>query len=287
MGFGCSEALADFVPDSQIKQASIEHAPYQTEESWVDSVAEASAAGAELAEPDAENIARGSDPTVTHAGLSEINDAGQPNGVQSHAHQDIPALPSQGSAGDSAGNTAGDCWDPAMAGADKSIAEEGYEMVPRPQDEVDNPSLLQPTEKRNWADEMPPEAATGNQAGEGWDVKAPGEQLDNTWSGGDATAAAGAVTTGGGVFDGASGGPGQEEGDGFSQVAGRQRARGGRGGRRGGEGPRGPGRGAFRGNGEFRGRGAFRGDRGEFRGRGGRGRGPRGGSGGEGPLRGS
>ena len=159
-------------------------------------------------------------------------------------------------------------------------------MVPRPQDEVETPASANPVQEKStsWADEPPAyEAApSGNLAGESWDVKAAGDQTDNSWARE-------------GWGDGAAdvGGAAQEEGDGFHEVPGRHRGRGGRG--RGGDGEfrgRGRGRGGFRGDGEFRGRGrgGFRGGRGEmgeFRGRGGgyRGRGFRGGA--EGQTRGS
>lgn len=206
--------------------------------------------------------------------------------------------PPQGDSGDAAGNAAGDRWD-TTSGAEKALNEDGLKMVPRAQDELETPNSAGPSavpqEKGlNWADEPPAydSAASGNLAGESWDVKAAGEQTDSFVAGGDGAA----QTTGEGWADGAADpatGATQEEGDGFHQVPGRHRGRGGRG--RGGDGEfrgRGRGRGGFRGDGEFRGRGrgGFRGGRGEggeFRGRGGgfRGRGFRGNA--EGQARGS
>ena len=277
---------------SQVKQASLDHAPFSAEETWVDSVAEANATGAD---GEATRAAPMSDPTIAHAGLTELDTSGKPNGMADEAGLDNVASPPQTGAGDEAGNAAGDRWDATTAGAEKPLMEDSYEMVPRPSDEVDTPAPAPPPaapqeKSMSWADEplAPETGPAGNQAGEGWDLKPAGDQTDDTWTGEDAAAQAGASGFAGGVPDTT----GQEDGDGFHQVEGRHRGRGGRG--RGGSGDfrgRGRGRGGFRGDfrgdGEFRGRGrgGFRGNRGEggeFRGRGGRGRGPRGGA--EGPI---
>jgi hypothetical protein len=261
-------------PVAHIKKVSIETSPFQTEEAWVDSVAEANAA---LAGEVPASAPAGSDPTVVNAGLTELDT--QPNGVAS--------------AGDEGGNLAGDRWDTGAGAVQDSSIDEGYEIVPRPNDEVDVPAPAPPaagvpaveglleTEKASWADEATAAAdqePVGNQAGESWDLK-PAGQTDaapetNGWAEEAAPAAAGATV-------------GE---DGFQEIhRDRPRGRGGRGGEfrgrggrgrgrgdgefRGGRGGRGEfrgGRGRGDGNGEYRGRG--RGD-GEYRGRGGRGRG--------------
>lgn len=280
---------ANTIADSQVKQASIDHAPFQAEETWVDSVAEANATA-----PETEAV---SDPTVAHAGLTELDTAG-PNGLSMQNSADSITSPPQGDAGNEAGNAAGDRWD-TSAGAEKNLAKDSLKMVPRAQDELETPASAAPAgaleeKSMSWADEPPSyetaasgnsyeAAASGNVAGESWDMKAAGEQTDNSWAAADP----GAQPAGNGWADGAADsatGAAQEEGDGFHQVPGRHRGRGGRG--RGGDGEfrgRGRGRGGFRGDGEFRGRGRGgfrgRGEGGEFRGRGGfRGRGPRGGA---------
>ena len=264
----------------------------------MDSVAQASAAGAETSEPPSTVApASGSDPTIAHAGLTELDTSTKINGVTPAAAHDAVTSPPTGATGDEAGNAAGDRWDATAPGAGMTGTDESYEMVPRPQDELETPAPAQSVERStSWADEPPAYDAqtSGNQAGESWDLKPAGEQADNTWSGGDAAAAAGVTADSSwadGAADATAGATGQDEGDGFHPVPGRHRGRG-----RGGHGDgefrgRGRGRGGFRGDGEFRGRGrgGFRGGRGEggeFRGRGGRGRGgPRGG--GEGQPRGA
>ena len=274
--------------DSQIKQSSIDHAPFQTEETWVDQVAQANAS-----EVPAEIAPSGSDPTIAHAGLTELDTSAQTNGIAQPVQESITSPP-QGDAGDAAGNAAGDRWDPANAGAEKTGLEDSFEMLPRPQDELETPATVEQQKSASWADEPPAyeTSATGNQAGESWDLKPTGDQTDNSWNGGDAGAPAATNEWADRAADVAADATTGDDGEGFHQVAGRHRGRGGRG--RGSDGEfrgRGRGRGGFRGDGEFRGRGrgGFRGGRGEggeFRGRGGgRGRGPRGG--GEGQARGS
>ncbi|KAJ8606735.1 hypothetical protein MRB53_040754 [Persea americana] len=49
--------------DAQVKQASLDHAPFQAEEAWVEQVAEAHSNGI---------ATTGSDPTVANAGLTEL-----------------------------------------------------------------------------------------------------------------------------------------------------------------------------------------------------------------------
>ena len=221
-----------------------------------------------------------SDPTIAHAGLTELDTSGNANGMSGDAHDSITSPP-QGDAGNSAGNEAGDRWDTTAPGGEKGLMEESYEMVPRPQDELENPaSAANQPDKSSWADEPPAyeTAASGNQAGESWDLKPAGDQTDNAWGGGDAAAP---LTTNGWADGAANAAPGAEQtdADGFHPVAGRHRGRGSRGRGEGDFRSRSRGRGGFRGDGEFRGRGRGgfrgpRGDGGEFRGRGGRGRGP-------------
>lgn len=261
--------------DEQVKKAAIEHAPFQTEEAWVDQVAEATGGETLSAKPDVAPAV--SDPTIAHAGLTEID--AQPNGIPIDAPEPSVAPVSAGDAG----NLASERWDTDATGAggEKNGMDESYEMIARPSEEVDIPadttvsSAPQP-QGTSWADEPTNEAATGvgNQAGEAWDMKVPGEQTDNNWSAEPASNNGWAETsTEAAAAD-----------DGFSEVPGRSRGRGGNRGR-GSDGEfrgRGGRRGNFRGrgDGEFRGRGNHRGGRGdgEFRGGRGRGRGPRGGS---------
>ncbi|KAK4550577.1 hypothetical protein LTR36_000156 [Oleoguttula mirabilis] len=294
---------------SQIKQASIDHAPFQSEEAWISDVAEANATVADAQAAEAEEqkgtAPSGTDPTIANAGLTELEDQKQENGVPAEAAHETITSPVQAGTGDEAGNSAGDRWD-AGAGTQAEGMEESFEMVPRPNEEVDTPApvgattqtaIEQEQEKGglSWADEATaaaPAEASGNTAGEAWDSKPAGqtEQEDGKWAGAEPAAAAAPQTNGSADSSAEAGRSAPPADDGFQQIPNRHRggARGGRGGRGDGE-PRGGrgrgGRGGFRGDGESRGgrggRGGFRGDRGrgdgESRGRGGRGRGaPRG-----------
>ncbi|KAK5137091.1 hypothetical protein LTR08_001100 [Meristemomyces frigidus] len=283
------EGVPGSVKYSQIRQASIDHAPFQSEEAWINDVAEAntSMADAQAAETEVDATEpAGSDPTVAHASLTELEDQARENGVPAESAHETVTSPVQAGTGDEAGNLAGDRWDTG-AGAGQAGMEDSFEMVPRPNEEVDIPAptgattetaIEQEQEKGlSWADEATaaePAAASGNQAGDSWDSKPAGQTEPEEGGWADSSAVAGESVPA--VAD-----------DGFQQIPNRTRGRGGRG-RGDGEfrGGRGRGgRGGFRGDGEGRGgrggRGGFRGDRGrgdgESRGRGGRGRGgPRG-----------
>ena len=246
--------------DAQVKQASIDHAPFQMEEAWVDQVAEATEGHG------------GSDPTVSHAGLTELDQTGQANGMR----RDMDESTAQMVSGDAAGNIAGERWDTAAAGvtagAERLGMEDSFEIIPRPSDEVDIPAA--PTmfsghqpQGTSWADDTPSyESTSGNLAGETWDVRVAGDQSSTNYP------ADSSLT---------NGSPAVAANDGFHEVAGRHRGRGGPRGRGGDLEYRGRGgrRGNLRGrggpDGEMRGRGGFRGGRGngEFRGRGRGGRG--------------
>lgn len=216
-----------------------------------------------------------SDPTLTHATLTELDGAAasQTNGV----HPVESFLPAQVSAGDEAGNTAGDAWDTGAGAASTDLGGEGFEMVPRPNEEVDVPAPAPAEQKaggggESWADQAT-DAAAAHAVGSNKPV---GQAEDASGWAGETSAATAPPD------------------DGFQQIQARHprggdRGRSGRGNGefrgRGGRGGRGRGEGQFRGTGERGGRGAFRGDRaprgdGEFRGGRGRGRGgPRGGAG--------
>lgn len=245
-----NESETNSSPDLQIKQASIEHAPYQAEEAWANEVAEANA------------VPEGSDPTLANAGLTELETKAQPNGIPAEAS--ICTI--QASTADVAGNMAGDRWD-NNPGADKTGMEDSFEIVPRPNEEFDNAQVVPQTtaggqdKVASWADETVAAAsqligkqASSNQAGERWDTAPAGSAAQ------DASGDADQATSMPSKWDETSI-PNVEGDDGFQQIGGRHHHRG-----RG----RGRGDGEFRGRGG-RGRGGYRGDRGDGEGRGGRG----------------
>ncbi|KAK6432970.1 hypothetical protein LTR95_010856 [Oleoguttula sp. CCFEE 5521] len=260
---------------SQIKQASVEHAPPPPEDTSDPAIDDTPAIPDTTSTPHINGDSSAvSDPTVANAGLTELNTTVPQTNGTSASHHDLMS-PVQATTGESGGNAAGDRWD-TNGGADKDTLEDdnSYEIIPRPNDEVDIPApttetAAPQTNATSWAEDAQQashEPPAGNTAGEAWDTKAAG----------DSSAPAATPSTGtpvSGVAD-----------DGFQEIPNRHRGRGGfRGGRggeggdrgfRGGRGGRGGSRGSFRGrgDGEYRGRGD-----GEYRGRGGRGRGaPRG-----------
>ncbi|KAI6869637.1 hypothetical protein KC343_g8008 [Hortaea werneckii] len=236
---------------SQIKQTSVDYAPFPTEETWTN--------GGIAAQ---EAVPAGSDPTIANVGLTELQQQQQPSGIpapSAAAQQDqILSSPANAGLGVGGGNLAAEQWD-TTAGAQQAdgngMMDESYEVVPRPNQEVENPAPApasapaqpQASEKvggTSWADEITaaePVGDSGNKAGESWDMRAAGQAPeDGSWGGAEPV----------------------QEGDGFTQIPSRPRGAG--------PGARGNGRGRgdggqFRGRG--RGRGGFRGD-GDFRGRG-------------------
>nr|POF17784.1 hypothetical protein CFP56_13196 [Quercus suber] len=179
------EGLPLSIKYSQIKKASIDHAPYQTEEDWIDQVAEAGIAeGAINGEP-ISSSGPTSDPTIVHAGLTELES--RSNGVDAVAAE--PSAAPANSAGDEGGNLAGDNWDTGAGGAENNGLDGSYEVIPRDAAEVDvTASAATATQDKieSWADDAAQEAAvsSSNKAGEKWDVQAPGEAAQDTVSSG-------------------------------------------------------------------------------------------------------
>lgn len=181
---------------------------------------------------------------MTHAGLTELDNT-QTNGV--HSTFDTLDTPQPASTTE-ASNQAADRWDnnTGSGGAESGSLEESYEVIPRPDEEVDVPAAA-PIDS-NAAITGIMDAVPDVRSSESWADQVPdwaAKPVENQTNG--------------------------VETDGFQKVSGRSR------GQRGGAG------GMQRGDGDQRGRGRGRGGRGgsggrgrgtgEFRGRGGRGRG--------------
>ncbi|KAL1306475.1 hypothetical protein AAFC00_005171 [Neodothiora populina] len=220
---------------SQIKSASLSYGPFPDEETApVESTTEAQV---DSVEP--EPTVPSSDPTIAHAGLTELG-LNQTNGTPAVAEQFDEGAAKEATVDDASANLAAQQqWDNSKnATGGGALAEdsldESFEMVARDPSEteaVHDPALPQST--NSWADDATAAAQTN--------------------------APANATPTNGD--------------DGFHEVE----RKGGRGGHRGhgeGRGRGGRGRGGFRGDGRGRGRGGFRGDGQRGHGRGG----PRGGS---------
>lgn len=222
--------------DKQVKELAFEYAPYAAEEAWAEEVALS-----EPAPPTAEESSTpvGTDPTIAHAGLTEIDAEAEP-ALDGHSqHIETPTVPEASNIDASAANAAAETNWEAKLSASAESGPEGWIEVPRDPNETDTGLAATPaamTSTQSWAEDVPTEP--------------------------NATIPADTVP------------PTGNHGDGFHEVHhGRGRGRNGsqgdyRGGGRGGRGFRGD-RG---GEGGYRGRGGFRGDRGGgeggYRGRG-------------------
>jgi hypothetical protein len=223
-----TEGVTLSVTYGQIKQAALEEAPFAAEEAWVDDVAQS-----QPVPPESEAAAPPTDPTVAHAGLTEIDDGATLTEATAEAAETSNAPPAASVDGGAANAAADEQWDKQGAGSDDPLAE-SFEMVPRDPTETESPAATAPNNStQSWADDAHESAAAAAPA-------ANGDGFHEVQH---------ARGRGRGGFQGE-----------------------GRGGFRGRGGPRGDGRGRGRGRGDFRGRGrgSFRGgERGGPRGGGG------------------
>jgi hypothetical protein len=147
--------------DAQVKKAALDEAPFAAEEAWVEEVAQAQPAPPETEEP----TEAASDPTITNAGLTEI-DAGVP-AVNGNTDVGTSAAPAASSIEPEAANAAAaEQWDKQATGGDDPLSE-SFEMVPRDPAETETPHTAAPvTSTQSWADDTPePQAATGAASG--------------------------------------------------------------------------------------------------------------------------
>ncbi|KAL8670339.1 MAG: hypothetical protein Q9168_005113 [Polycauliona sp. 1 TL-2023] len=233
----------------QVRELAFEYAPYAAEEAWAEDVAQ-SEPGPPAAEGSTNEV--GTDPTVAHAGLTELDTAtGTVSSGVAH-HVDTPSVPDASNIDAGAANAAGadPGWEAKLSESAQS-GPDGWVEVARDPAETDTGTNATPAamnSTQGWAEDVPAENQSGSNP--------PGAA---------------------GQPDGGS--------DGFNEVRRGGRGRGdgqrrrGRGEYRGRGGDRGGDRG---GEGGYRGRGGYRGDRGDRgggeggyrgRGRGGRGRG--------------
>ena len=237
--------------DKQVQDLAADYTPYAAEEAWAEEVAQS-----EPAPPSAEDVspAVGSDPTVIHAGLTEIDDQAElaTDGVSSHVQ--TPTVPEASNIDAGAANAAAETHWEAKLSASAESGPDGWIEVARDPAETDTGLDATPagmTSTQSWAEDVPSEPTPA--------------------------AAAPPVAQ-----------PTTNGGDGFHEVHhGRGRGRNGsQGDYRGGNRGRGGYRGDRGGDGGYRGRGGPRGDRGD-RGADGNYRGGGGGRGGRGGYRGS
>lgn len=142
-----------------MKQAALEEAPFAAEEAWVDEVAQA-----QSAPPETEVSEPVSDPTITHAGLTELDDVAADAAV---AEKEVSNAPAASSIEPEAANAAAEAqWDKQASGADDPLSE-SFEMVPRDPAETETPHVAAPvTSTQSWADDTPePQATPGAASG--------------------------------------------------------------------------------------------------------------------------
>lgn len=214
------------------------YAPYAAEEAWAEEVAQAEPTSPVAEESTTQGPnAVASDPTIAHAGLTEIDQEADPVLTGASDHLDTPTVPAASNVDTGAANAAAEAHWEAKQSVSGESGQDTWIEVPRDPAETETGLTATPAALPNtqsWAEDVPIESA-GN------------------------AIAADALGTG-------------NNGDGFHEVHhGRGRGRGGyqndyRGGGRGGRGYRG-------GDGGYRGRGGgYRGDRGGgeggYRGRG-------------------
>ena len=219
----------------QVKDLSAEYVPYAAEEAWAEEVAQSEPAPPSTEVEESSEAVAATDPTLAHAGLTEINTEAEltSNGVSHHV--DTPTVPNSANIDAGAANAAAETsWEPKLS-ASAEGGPEGWVEVPRDLAETDTGNTATPagmTGTQSWAEDVPVEPTA-----------APISSTEGTAVNG---------------------------GDGFHEVhhgrgRGRGEFRGGGGRGRGNRGDRG-------GEGGYRGRGGYRGDRGggdgERRGRG-------------------
>jgi len=231
--------------DDQVKQASLEHAPYAAEQAWVEDVAQSEPVppSADENSPPVET-----DPTIAHAGLTEIDNI-QAATTNGDSHIETPTVPEASNIDAGAANAAAEVnWGPELSASAES-GPDGWVEVPRDPAETDTgfdatPAAMNSTQ--SWAEDVPNKPAPVSSD----------------------PAAAQPTTNGGDGFHEVHHSRGGRGRGGFQgEHRGRWRGRGGFRGDRGGEGGWGGG-GGFLGLGgggggnRGRGRGGFRGNRG-------------------------
>ena len=142
--------------DKQVRDLAIEYAPYAAEEAWAEEVAQSEPAPPAAEDSGSTTIA--TDPTVAHAGLTEIDVPAEPtsNGLSNHI--DNPQVPEASIIDVGAANSAAETsWD---VKASVSSEQNDWVEVPRDPAETDTGTAATPaamTSTQSWAEDVPPE----------------------------------------------------------------------------------------------------------------------------------
>ncbi|KAF9731961.1 hypothetical protein PMIN03_000087 [Paraphaeosphaeria minitans] len=133
---------------AQVKQAALEEAPFAAEEAWADDVAQSQPTAPETDSP----TAISTDPTVAHAGLTEIDAT---TGAVNGAELDTSNAPAASSVDAGAANQAGGNWDKPGPGSDDPLAE-SFEIISRDPAETETPAAPAAVNlTQSWADDTP------------------------------------------------------------------------------------------------------------------------------------
>ncbi|KAI4184530.1 MAG: hypothetical protein L6R41_004681 [Letrouitia leprolyta] len=140
----------------QVRDLAFEYAPYAAEEAWAEDVAQ-SEPNPPAAEESAPEV--GTDPTVAHAGLTELDTAAEPtsNGVSHHI--DTPTVPDASNIDAGAANAAAadPNWD-AKLSASADSGPDGWVEVARDPAETETGTTATPagmTSTQSWAEDVP------------------------------------------------------------------------------------------------------------------------------------
>ena len=150
-------AEVDFLSvDKQVRDLAIEYAPYAAEEAWAEEVAQSEPAPP--AAEDSPSTAIGTDPTVAHAGLTEIDAPPESEGSGLSNHVDTPQVPEAANIDAGAANAAAETnWD---VKASISTEQNDWVEVPRDPAETDTGNAATPagmTSTQSWAEDVPSE----------------------------------------------------------------------------------------------------------------------------------
>ena len=141
--------------DEQVRDLAVEYTPYAAEEAWVEEVAQSEPAPPSGDEP----LASGTDPTVAHAGLTEMNaEAELPVQSDLENHIDTPSVPDASNIDAGAANAAGGAnWNAKVIPDDDVGPDRVHQTMARDPAETETGNTATPaaaTGTQSWAEEV-------------------------------------------------------------------------------------------------------------------------------------
>ncbi|KAL8756202.1 MAG: hypothetical protein Q9184_004579 [Pyrenodesmia sp. 2 TL-2023] len=141
----------------QVRDLAFEYAPYAAEEAWAEDVAQSEPAPPPVEESSTTEV--GTDPTLAHAGLTELDTTAEPtsNGVSHHV--DTPSVPDASNIDAGAANAAASepHWE-AKLSASADSGPDGWVEVARDPAETDTGTDATPAgldSAQSWAEDVP------------------------------------------------------------------------------------------------------------------------------------